>query len=86
MERHRATLHVTPDMWGDEATDAINAAMATRFEAHLQELFPEVVVTVRATAGRDEFNMPNADLAEFKLAIEDWDWVADLRAVCEEEN
>ena len=40
MERHSATLHVTPD----------------------------------------------AELAEFKQAMEDWDWVADLRGVCEEAN
>ncbi len=83
MERHSATLHVTPDMWSDEADDAINEAMAVRFEVHLQALFPEVVVTVRTWAGRDEFNMPDAELAEFKQAMEDWDWVSDLRAVCE---
>ena len=83
MERHSATLHVTPDMWGDEATAAINQAMATRFEAHLTELFPEVVVTVRTEAGRDEFHMTDAELAEFKQAMEDWDWLADLSAVCE---
>jgi len=86
MERHSATLHVTPDMWCDEADDAINEAMAVRFEAHLTELFPEVVVTVRTEAGRDEFHMPDAELAEFKQAMEDWDWVSDLRAVCEEVN
>jgi len=85
-ERHSATLHVTPGMWGDEATDAINEAMASRYESHLQALFPEVVVTVRATAGRDEFHMPDATAADMKAAMEDWDWVADLRAVCEEEN
>ena len=86
MERHSATLHVTPDMWSDEATAAINQAMATRFEAHLTELFPEVVVTVRATAGRDEFNMPDATAANMKAAMEDWDWLAALSAVCEEVN
>ena len=83
MERHSATLHVTPDMWSDEADDAINEAMAVRFEVHLQALFPEVVVTVRTEAGRDEFHMTDAELAEFKQAMEDWDWVSDLRAVCE---
>ena len=60
--------------------------MASRYEAHLQALFPEVVVTVRTWAGRDEFHMPDATAADMKAAMEDWDWVADLRAVCEEEN
>jgi len=88
---YTVTMSIEGAQLGEEheeitASDDDAAIEAARFEAHLTELFPEVVVTVRATAGRDEFNMPDATAANMKAAMEDWDWLAALSAVCEEVN